>query len=343
MSEVRGTYCAGWIKGLGPKVLEAFNQADQNYSLGIDSALGVETNKATRLFKERSTDGARETIITKTGLPYAEETTENGAYNNDERVSSYQVQLNPVKKTQGVTISEEFQSDRDADVQSKLDEMSDLKVAMMMTEDRDAFSILTHAFTAQASLPNHLSFYADAVPFASTLHPIKATTTSNTTQSNASATGLVLNETNLETGRQSLRTQTDDRDLIMNIGSGREIIVVPTDLEKTAMIITKSTKRNGTANNDMNIYDGIMTVISTKLIGTQNSINGVAGTATNWFLFDANKSPLLFLNREGFKSRIWENNTNKDITVDGMMRYQVGNRDFRGMWASKGDGASYSS
>jgi len=341
--ELRSTFGAGWVKGLGPKVMDAFSQADDAYSLSINSALGVEKNKATMLFKDRSTDAARETIITKTGLSYPEETTESGSYNNDSRVSGYQVQFNPVKKTTGVTISEEFQADRDSDIQTKLDEMRDLKIAFMRVQDRDAFSIMTHAFTAQASLPNHLSFYADGKPFASTIHPIKATTTSNSTQSNASATGLILNETNLETGRQAMRDQTDDRDLPMNIGSGTDILAVPTNLEKTAMIITKSIQRNGTGNNDMNIYDGIMTVISSKLLGTQNTINGVAGTATNWFLFDANKSPLIFLSREGFKSRIWENNTNKDITVDGKIRYQVGNKDFRGFWASKGDGASYTS
>lgn len=55
MSEVetRATWGDGWIKGLAAKFAEVENQADQSYSLGIDSALGVETNKATRLFKEK--------------------------------------------------------------------------------------------------------------------------------------------------------------------------------------------------------------------------------------------------------------------------------------------------
>ena len=341
--ETTATWSAGFIAGLGPKVMEAENQADSAYTMQLDSALGLENNKATRIFKTRTSIQARETLINKSGIGYFEETTQGQDYNNDSRVPGYQVQFNPIKKTSSIEITEEDRDDKDRQIADKMDEFSDLKVGYMMTADRDGFSLFTHGFTAQASLPNHLTFYADAVPFISTLHPIKATTTSNTTQSNASATGITLSESNLETGKLALRNQKDDKDLPMNIGSGKVTLLVPTDLEKSASIIAKSVLRSGTANNDMNIYDGTVTVMSTKWIGAQNSINGVAGTATNWFLIDSMNSPLIYLNRRGFKSSIWEDNKNKNIIVDGSFRYQLGNKNWRGVWASKGDGSSYSS
>jgi len=339
MAELRATWGAGWIAGLGPKVMEAENQADMAYSLALNSALGVENNNYTRLFKDKKTSAARETMISKTGINYLQETSEGADYNADSRVSGYPVQWNPIKKTSSIEITEEDKEDRDKDVADKMDEITDLKVSYMMTADKDAFSLFNYAFTAQASLPNELTFYADGVPFCSTVHPIKSTTTSNTTQANASSTGITLTESNLETARQAWRRQNDDKDLPMNIGSGKGILLVPDALEKTAVIITKSTKRSGTGNNDLNIYDGIFTVISTKWINSQQT----SGSDTAWFLIDSLHSPAVFLTRRGYKSSIWQDNKNKNVVYDASFRYQVGNKNWRGVYASKGDGASYSS
>jgi len=339
MAEVRANWGSGFIAGLGPKVMEAENQADSAYSLAISSALGLENNTYTKLFKDRTTSAARETLVNKSGIGYFEETTEGADYNVDTRTAGYLVQFNPIKKTNSIEITEEDRDDRDKDIADKMSEITDLKVAYMMTADKDAFSAFRYSFTAQASLPNHLTFYADAVPMLSTLHPIKATTTSNTTQSNASSTGIVLSDTNLETGRQALRRQTDDKDLPMNIGSGKVVLLVPDALEKSAAIIAKSTKRSNTGNNDMNIYDGLVTVISTKWINSQQT----SGSDTAWYLIDSIHSPLIFLTRRGYTSSIWTDNKNKNIIYDASFRYQVGNKNWRGIWGSKGDGASYSS
>jgi phage major head subunit gpT-like protein len=336
--ETRATWGAGWIAGLGAKVMQAENQADNAYSMAINSALGLENNTYTRLFKDRKTSQARETMVTKTGVGYFTETSEGSDYAADTRSAGYVVQWNPIKKTSSIEITEEDAEDRDRDVADKMDEVTDLKVAYMMTADRDAFSLFNYAYTAQASLPNQLTFYADGKPVCSVAHPILASTTSNSTQSNASSTGITLTETNLETGRQALRRQNDDKDLPMNIGSGRIVLLVPDALEKTAAIIAKSNLRSGTANNDMNIYDGFVTVISTKWINSQQT----SGSDTAWFLIDSLHSPAIFLSRRGFKSSIWVDNKNKNVVYDASFRYQVGNKDWRGIWGSKGDGGAYS-
>jgi hypothetical protein len=331
--ETRATWGDGWIKGLAAKFAEVENQASMSYSLGIDSALGVENNKATRLFKEKTSDKAEERHTNKTGVGYPTLTTEGADYAVDSRLPGYLTVFRFIKKTNSVEITEEEKDDRENDLQSKFDEAYDLNVSMNMEFDRSAFSIFNYAFTAQASLPADLTFYSDGKPLCSILHPRKD---GGTGISNASATGIPLTEVNLGTGRQALRRQLDDRGLPMAIGSGRLILLVPDSLEQTAQIITKSTKRATTANNDLNIYDGFVTVISTKWINSQNG-----GSDTAWFLIDSMYSPFIFYKRRGIQTSVYMDNKNKNTIYDISARWQVGNKNWRGVWGSLGDNAAY--
>jgi hypothetical protein len=111
---------------------------------------------------------------------------------------------------------------------------------------------------------------------------------------------------------------------------------VPDSLEKQAVILAKGKLRPNTANNDINIYDGLVTVISTKWINSQNG-----GSDTQWFIIDALHSPLVFLNRVGITTSTYITDSNKNVTVDAFARYQIGNKDFRGIWGSLGAGAAY--
>ena len=332
--ETRATWGDGWIKGLAAKFAEVENQADQAYSLGVNSALGVENNHATRLFKEKTSAKAEERLTNKTGVDYPTLTTEGQDYATDSRLPGYLTVFNFIKKTNSIEITEEEKDDRENDLQSKFDEASDLNVSMKMEFDRSAFSLFNYAFTAQASLPDDLTFYSDGKPLCSILHPRKD---GGTGISNASATGIALTDANLETGRSALRRQLDDRGLPMNIGSGKLILLVPDSLEKTAQIITKSELRPSTANNDLNIYDGMVTVISTKWINSQNG-----GSDTAWFLIDSMYSPCIFYQRRGITSSVYMDNKNKNTIYDISARWQVGNKNWRGIWGSKGDAAAYS-
>jgi len=332
--ETRATWGEGWIKGLGAKFAEVENQADSAYNLAINSALGVEANKMTSLFKSRTSDKALERMASKTGAGFPTLTTEGQDYAVDSRLPGYMTEFKFIKKTNSVEITEEEKDDRDNDLSGKMDEASDLLIGFKMEFDRSAFSVLNYAFTAQASLPADVTFYADSKPLCSTIHPRKD---GGTAQSNASATGIPLTETNLELARTALRRQADDRGNMMNIGSGRLILLVPDSLEKTAQIIAKSVKRPGTANNDLNIYDGIVTVISTKWI---NALAG--GSDTQWFLIDSMKSPLIFYSRRGIRTSVYVDNKNKNTVYDISARWQVGNKNWRGIFGSKGDGQAFS-
>ena len=332
--ETRATLGDSFVKGLSAKLYDIKNQAEQAYTTAFSSALGVENNTFTQLFKTENSDQARETLSGKTGIGYATDTAEGADFASDSRVAGYTTQFNFRKLTNGITVTLEDREDQI--VSRKLDQMQDLLVSAKMTMNRDAFSIFNNAFTAQASLSNILTYYGDGKPMCSTLHPIKATTTSNTTQSNASATSIALSEINLETGRQALRRQTDDKDLPCNIGGSNLILLVPDSLEKAAVTYTNGKLRPSTANNDINVYDGMITVISTKWINAQNG-----GSDTAWFLIDSLNSPLIYFNRKGITTDVYETKANKNVTMDYYTRYQVGNCDFRGIWGSQGTGGAY--
>lgn len=332
--ELKSTYGAGFIAGLDAKALEMENQADQAYALAMPSALGVENNKYTALFKERMTDKARETIISKTGLKRFQRTGEGEDFSSDDRSSSYRVEMNPVDFTQSVEISENFLNDRDSDLESKFDELRDLKIAYMQGANEDAFSDFVCAFTAQASLPDHLSYYADGVALCSASHPIKDSTTSNTTQDNYGTDAF--GETTLETSRLALIGQKDDRDMKGSYGSGNVTLLVPPSLEKNAVIVSKSTKRSSSATNDLNIYDGLVTVMSTKHIDSTTTALGtsVSGTDGSWFLIDSQKSPFIFLNRQGYTPDTWQDKKNKNYIHDAKARYCVGHKTWRGVFGN---------
>jgi hypothetical protein len=330
--ETRATLGADFIKGLAPKLYDVKNQADDAYSLAMPSALGVEANNYTALWKDAKTDQAQETIATKTGISKLELTGEGEDYKSASRSAGYRVQFRPVKYTQSITITEEDRADRL--VNSKLDEAKDLMIAAKRTMNRHAFDLFNYAFTPQANLPAYLTFYADGVPMCSTLHPIKV---AGGTQSNASTTGIPLTEINLEIAKTALRRQVDDNGDPQGYGSGKLILLVPDSLEKQAVIITDSEMRSNTANNDMNVYDGNVTVISSLWLNAQNG-----GSDTQWFLIDAMKSPAMFMTREGVSLRApYITDSNQNVTIPIMSRHQVGNVDFRGVWGSKGDNLAY--
>ena len=311
-------------------------QVDMDYSLAYQGIYGVEQNDGTMMFKTMTSDKARETISGISQIGDMQITNEGENYKSDSRMATYNTEFNWEKWTNGITITEEERDDRI--VSAKLSEARYLLISGKRTINQHTLDLFNYAFTAQSSLPNHLTFYGDGVPFCSTLHPVKGT---GGTQSNASATGLPLTANNLQAAKIALGRQTGDRGELLRYGSSNLILLVPDALEDEAIRITKSKLRPGTANNDVNIFDGAsITVVSTKLIGA----GATNGSDTQWFLIDSMFSPCIFGERRPLTiGAPYMDDGNKNITVDISARYKIGPRDFRGVWGSKGDGASYSS
>lgn len=252
------------IKGVGVQFLDVFNQSLESYSLAMDDMVADKGGKQRgALAKQMTTDKATEHFIQKTGSAYLETTAEGVAFNSDSRLLGYKTSVSPQLFSQSVTVS--YQNMMDRDYKAQLDEFGDLSRSALETMDKTFFDMLNLAFTAQSSLPSHIVGYGDAKPLISTSHPRKDGGTAQRNTFASATTQLTLTDTNLETARIDLSRQLDDRGKPTRVGGGKLMLVVPTELEKTAVNLTKGEKRSGTANNDVNIYDGIVTVLKNQL------------------------------------------------------------------------------
>jgi len=90
----------------------------------------------------------------------------------------------------------------------------------------------------------------------------------------------VLSEANLEVAIRSLTSQLAQDGSLG--GHQPAILLVPTALFKTAMEITKSVYRSGTANNDMNYYSEIYPGLVVKTSEYLSAAQG--GSDTAWYL-----------------------------------------------------------
>jgi hypothetical protein len=333
--ENRSTLWDKFIKGLSAKLYDISSQVDMDYSLATVGSLWIQNNNGTWLFKTITSTDARITFGWISQIGDLVQTAEWANYASDSRISTYETQFDFVKYTSWIVITEEDRDDRVVD--AKLSEARTLLVAWKRTMNKHMFDLFKKAFTAQASLPAHLGFYWDGVPFCSTLHPIKGTWG---TQSNASATWLPLSEVNLETARVALMEQLWDKAWeLLSFWTGNLILLVPPSLEKTAQIITNWVKRSWAANNDINIYDWIITVMSSKWLWA-----AWWGSDTAWYLIDSMFSPATLAVRRALNIWApWIEPKNKNITIDISARYLVWNTDFRGVYWSKWAWAAYSS
>ena len=330
--ENRSTY-GDLVKGMSAKFYEVFNQAKDSYSLAIDEAVAQQGNNMTALFKKRPTGQARERTVVKTGANYLVHTPEGSDFSSDSRLIAYVTEYAPAKFTQSITVT--YEAIQDRDYREALDEFADLTITGKETMDKLGFNLFNRAFTAVASIPvsEGIAYYGDQKPLCSTIHPRKD---GGTALSNASSSGIALTDANLEVARVALQNQLDDRGKPMRVGTGKLILLVPPALEKTAVVVTKSEKRSGTANNDINIYDGLMTVISSQWISAAHD-----GSDTAWFLIDPRVAKLMFMLREDLKTSRFVDNGTKSVTFDIFARWAQGWSDWRGVWGSKGDGAAY--
>ncbi len=321
-------------RGVGVRFLEVFNQSVNTYSSVIDNLMSQEGNKMTLLAKKITTKDQVVHFLQKTGMAYPSVFSEGQSIPSDSRLIGYKTSVTPQQEGSSVTVTQRALEDRDYN--AELDEFKDLGVAMAEKMDRDFFANFNNAFTAQSSLPAFQYGYGDGKPFASTLHPRKD---GGSAQSNASSTGVVLTGDNFETARNALQRQLDDRGKPTRVGSGRLMLLVPLELEKSATELAKSVKKINTANNNINVYDGTVTVVSSRWIGE----TGTNGVTTQWHLIDPQHAKLFFVLRKGVTTHTATDANTLNKTFYAYGRWATGWSDWRGSWHSKGDGLSYSS
>lgn len=254
-----------------------------------------------------------------TGFGLLQETAEGASVDYDDPIQMYDVTYTHQKYTKGFKVSEEMVEDDQYNVIKG--KPAQLARAARRTAEYSAANVFNRAFNSSYT-------GGDAQELCSTVHP---RSDAGDTQSNASSTGITLTESNLETARIAFRQQLDDRG--MRIQVMPKVLLVPVDLEKDAKIITGSSLRSGTADNDANIYKGMFKVISWEYL-TLND--------TFWFLLDTSQHKVNWFWRVQPEFK-------QDNAFDTGMalfktrtRFSNGWSDWRGVWGSKGDASSYS-
>lgn len=238
----------------------------------------------------------------------------------EDPVQLYDVLYTHLTYAKGFKISKEMMDDDLYNVMNSKPEA--LGRAARRTEERSAANVFNRAF-------NTSYVGGDDKPLASTSHP---RADGGTAQSNASSTGLTFGEGNYETARLAMRRQLDDKGQFIDVMP--QILLVPIDLEKNANIVFGSNLRSGTADNDANPYKGQLKVVSWLYLDANS---------TSWFLIDPGLAKLKWFWREraNFKQDVaFETDT---ALFKVRERFSNGFSDWRGVWASKGDGAAYSS
>lgn len=252
------------------------------------------------------------------GFGYFDETTEGGSVSYEDPVQMYDVTYTHKKYTKGFKISEEMYDDDLYRIMNR--KPGQLAVAAKRTAEYHAAGLFNNAFSTPGG---------DGKALASTIHP---RSDGGSAQSNASATGITLGDTNLNVGVLALEAQLDDKG--MKIATEAKTLLVGRTLKKTATVLTESMQLAGSPNNDMN-YN--------KQMGLKVVSWHYLTSTTAWFLLDPSVHLLNWFWR---KQPVFAQENSFDTGMalfKNSMRFSKGFSDWRGVWASKGDGQSYSS
>ena len=266
-----------------------------------------------------------------TGLGQFTAVGEGQNYDTDAPLEAYGVSLTPTKYGKAMKITYEMQ--KWSKVKDILNASRHLGDAARRTAERKGASVLNN------SQDTDYTSYTDTKPLGSTSH---TRADGGTAQSNASATGIVFDEDNLETALLAMEMQLDDRGELIDVFG--KSLVVPPALRKQALIVTRSGLRSETANNDPNVYtmeeyNGSIGVLVWKYLAA-----AAGGSDTRWFLMDKALSRLMWnwAEKPGVSVDKSIGFMNDTIMYKGRYYAAFGWGDWRGCWISAGDGAAYS-
>jgi len=320
-----GMRTGNWAEFIAPGLIEYAVNEYQMYS-----------PKYPRMTMVMDMDGAYDESVNATGIKDLVAENEGSSTSEQEMLEGYKTRYTPVKYRTKVKITRELYDDgRYGDMKSFVREQ--ISISSRISEEKIATSLFRSGFSAYTS-------YGDAIRLYSTLHPRKD---GGSTQSNASSTGITLTEANLETQFLLLeKVLSDTGQIIEVVGDSLVKLLVPHDLEKEAKIITGSTLRSATANNDTNVYLGSYEVIPSRYLGAEVAANGLGetvGSATAWYLQSPIYNKLTVKFRDRFEATDWFDEDTEILWIKARVRMAKGWNDWRGNVGSKGDGAAYSS
>ncbi len=249
---------------------------------------------------------------------------ENQAISYEDEVQGFDVTYTHVNDALGSAVSKQLAEDDQFNV--ILRKPSHLARAKIRTQERMMADVFNYSFTAGGGgLSSFTS--GDALALFSSAHTRED---GGATQNNTTTTDL--KESSIENALVGIRTQLDHKGQLF-MASG-DTLVVPPALEKEAKILLNSTGRVGTANNDINPYEGRLKIIVWDFLGSASP----GGSDTAWFVVDSSLHQLNFFNRidRGLEGPEYDFDTSTaKWKVD--VRHSVGFSGWRGTYGSKGD------
>jgi len=273
----------------------------------------------TQIFHINSSAKQDERDSAVTGFGYMQQTAEGAPIDYEDPVQMFDVTYTHLKYTKGFKVSREMWEDDLYNVINK--KPAALARSARRTREREAAQVFNRAF-------NSSYLGGDSEELCSTSHD---RADGGTAQSNASSTGITLTEANLETALIAMRGQLDDKGQRIDVFP--DTLLIPIDLRKTAHLIIDSPLRQGTADNDANVYKNQFKIIDWIYMD---------GNTTRWFLIDSNVHELNWFDRvrPEFKQ---DDSFDTDMALfKSRQRFSRGWSDWRGVWGSLGDGAAYS-
>ena len=191
-----------------------------------------------------------------------------------------------------------------------------LMESFQQTKEIYGANVLNTATTYNASIGG------DGVALCSTSHPIDSGTVAN-----RPAVDVDLNEASLLNGMIAIRTNFKDQAGLKVFARGRRLVVPPA-LEPTAIRLTKTELRPGTANNDVNAI-----MMTAGGLPEGYMVNDFLTSAYAWFLL-TNIDGLSYMERVKFETDMQVDFVTDNLLVKGYERYSFGYYNWRSIYGS---------
>jgi len=162
----------------------------------------------------------------------------------------------------------------------------------------------------------------DGVALCATNHPIDGSTVAN-----RPTTDVDLNEATLLNGMIAIRTNFKDQAGLKVFARGRKL-VVPPQLEPTAIRLTKTELRPGSADNDVNAI-----MMTAGGLPEGYMVNDFLTSQFAWFLL-TNIDGLSYMERVKFETDMQVDFVTDNLLVKGYERYSFGYYNWRSIWGS---------
>lgn len=249
---------------------------------------------------------------------------EGQAISYEDEVQGFDVTYTHVEDALGTSVSKTLWEDDQFNVILK--KPANVARAKARTEEEMMAHIFNYGFTAGGGGVSTFTS-GDALALFSNAHTRED---GGATQSNYTTSDL--NEGSLETGIVAMRSTLNHKGQLFMAKA--DTLIVPPALEKEAKILLNSTQRVGTANNDINPYQGALKLVVWDWIGSAST----GGSDTAWFLIDSSQHELNYFMRadRGLQGPEYDFDTST-AKWKVEVRHSIGFSNWRCTYGSKGD------